>query len=332
MAVHSEEKIPIKARKRPRWFASRQNMEFEIDLVRVELNLVSRNFLSDPEDSMSSGTDKEPRSQDKNKRLVLEECQKLLELTEKAFCCWFPREVIVWQNLGLIRQNLLLIVHPNELSAKWESIRSRLSKLSSDDQANSSKLSYWQSNKFATWVDGKLKDRTHAEDDELRIKLKEARKCLDDRLVAQLWTGISLRRYGVFFITSSFLLSASLIGLISYEFFCGCRIPWCGITTLTLIGVFISGTLGALLSTLISRSQNDQSSTPPFANLLFVRPIIGGIAGLFLFFLAAGGYLDVKPPVLYAVAIAFGFSERALYNALARLTGNVDKNISRMLD
>lgn len=92
----------------------------------------------------------------------------------------------------------------------------------------------------------------------------------------------------------------------------------------------ISGYIGGLLSALSAIRSEGANGGPPLATVQLARPVIGGIAGLFIYFVESF-FVEVKYPILYAVAIAFGFTERAFVGSLSRLAGSAESQIGNNL-
>lgn len=64
----------------------------------------------------------------------------------------------------------------------------------------------------------------------------------------------------------------------------------------------------------------------------FIRPILGGIAGLFLYLVATNSQaITFTYPYLYAAAIAFGFSEYALTDALSATADRVSAQVNKAM-
>ena len=94
-----------------RWKANLQNFEYEIKAVAVELSLIEQRSKLIP-----------------YQKQVLKECRELLTRAEGAFNLRLPRELMLWQLLHLIRQNLIMVVPFAQLHATWRSLRKRIPK------------------------------------------------------------------------------------------------------------------------------------------------------------------------------------------------------------
>ena len=287
-----------------RWFAPRQNLQFEIKAVEAEFT-----WLQSAE--RGQGPNKVPQEA----KEALERCSELLREAKCAFRGWFPRELVVWQHLSQIRQDFLFAVPFNQLPARWQTIRRRLKTLDNKE----SDSGYWGSEEFEKWVSDRLKQPVEqgGYDAELRSKLREARKFLDDGVMAQLWRTIALRRITVAASIGAILTSIALIYLLKCTPHCPCPPP--PDVKSSLITMFVAGALGAQMSILLLRRTGKPDAL--LSNLAFVRPIIGGVAGLFLALVLHSNWVSIDATQwgYHAVAVAFGFSERAIYRTLSSL-------------
>ena len=300
---------------RLRWFAPRQNLQFEIEAARAELEWLR----SAPKGSKSSEVSIRGDA-------AIERCSEFLREAKRAFRVPFPRELIVWQHLFLIRQDILFAVPFDQLPARWETINRRLKSLDRNVS------NYWGTDEFAEWASGRLKasgGELGGYDAELRSKLREARKSVDDRVTAQLWKTISMRRRVATVSLGVVLTSAALIALLQC-FPCIACWPPDGLA-FSLITMFLAGGLGAQLSTLFVRRENSRPFEIPLLNLAFVRPIIGGVAGLLLALLLSSDLVIVKNASLWGyhgLAIAFGFSEHAIYGTLSSIARRAEASVA----
>ena len=298
-----------------RWFAARQNLQFEIDAVQAELDWLKK-LKNGPGSTRCQG--KEAR----------ECCDKLLQKAKGAFRVWFPRELIVWQCLCLIRQNVLFALPFDQLAAKWETIQRRLKALEERDSG------YWGTEQFRDWVLARLKgDEQEGYDAELRSKLREARKLVDDKVTVQMWAAISLRRNTVAASIGTTFTSAALIVMFACEIAASaCPVEISEGSWFSPITMLLSGILGAHLSILFVRPKTKPKSkpAPSLVNITFVRPVIGGAAGLFLFLVLSAGILkfETNQWISSALAIILGFSERGFYGALSSLVRKAEESVA----
>ena len=291
---------------RPRWFSTLQNYQFEIAAVRSEIAQIEKGF------ELSS-----------DKKGILAECKNLLEKIDSSFGRWFPRELFVWQSLFLIRQYLLLIVPYGQLLANWRTMEKRLSQLEKEVAGR------WREKSFHTAMAGRIEKNDEENDPSLRGELREIREFLDDRIVLEIWSSIKLRRYSVVFLFAAIGLGAMLISFVGFSEL-SCAYMDC-IQSHSPIAMTLAGSLGGFLSGLLAARSTDAVRTPVLANLTMVRPVIGGIAGLFLYFIAAVGVVEVAHPALYGAAIAFGFTERPFFKALQNVADVAETRIGRIM-
>lgn len=310
-----------------RWVLPLQNFEFEIDAVRSELDqLEKKEFLND------------------EKLGILKKCRNLLAITESAFYRCFPRELFIWQMLFRIRQNILLIAPHEELFAKCFVLKKRLRRLKKDEARNrrNTECKKWKKSGWKKWkkllkaAENGLNDPEKRKQDDMkwRSNLKEVCAFLDNQIILQLWKSIKLRRQSRIFVIIVIPLSGLLVAHVCFGLWlvdCAEWVADCAKFAATgrlhsPIFMVIAGTLGAFVS-MLSSSSNDSNRGAPLAYVSFVRPILGGISGLFLYLTTGVGIIKVDFPALYAAAIAFGFSERAFSAALNRLSGETEKGI-----
>ncbi len=233
----------------------------------------------------------------------------------------FPRELFIWQSLMLIQQNMLLILPCRQLRAKWRTLSGRLAHLG--DEAAYASLKR-RLDDIAKEL-GECERCSEADDRALRHEMVEFRKSLDDRLVLDLWRTVSIRRYGIIFSLSAFACIALLIVLFACsECSNSSNEHW-----QRPIAMVVAGFLGGLLSGIATMRYGEQGVRPPLASVEVVRPVIGGIAGLFLFLIAEAQVLNIADPGLFALAIAFGFTELAFYRTLYRIASNVEDRLGK---
>lgn len=320
-----------------------QNLEYELRAVEAELDLLaamsgegrvvhvtppSREDGTPPsrdDETPPSREDETPPSRD---ALVLQECREFLSQAKRAFDRRFPDELLLWQLLHLMRQRLLLIVPFDQLPAKWVTLRSRLSRLDKDEAGKFADESLIRSisDRLAR---GRPLFGEAALD--LRSDMAEIRKHVDERAVLEHWNALALRRKSIAFLVMSIVLGGLLVAHIChFQTVCPsaggapCAEPH------SVYAMILAGGLGALLSGLSTGWRPDLPRLPPLAQVSVVRPVIGGIAGLFVYFIADAGFIDIRYPALYAVAIAFGFSERAFFGLLGRIAGETEARIGRL--
>lgn len=305
--------------RKPRWFLNLQNFEFEIQAVRSEISRLKKLYLEDE-------TDKNKYSY---QRGVLAECEKLIGSVEGALERLFPRELFIWQALFLVRQRILLIVPFSELPAQWETLKGRLQRLPKKERGKYGKK------KFVESVSARLDaDPPPLEDAErgVRTSLIEVRKYLDDKVALEFWVAFRLRRYSVMFLALALpLVTYLVVDICILRLEClskkwsECSDPY------SVVAMIAAGSLGALISALSSGLRKERSGNPPLVQAFFARPVIGGIAGLFLYLVAQTEVLSVPYPAVIVVAIAFGFSERAFYSVLSSVAESTEGRVARLL-
>ena len=297
-----------------RWFLNLQNFEFEIQAVRSELARLEGLYSKDEDHSYQRG--------------VLEECRKLIEEIERAFDRFFPRELFIWQTLFLVQQRFWLIVPFSELPAKWATLNKRLQDLPEKEG------SQYKNKEFVEDITTRLAKGAplfEGADSGLRSEMVEVRRYLDDKVALELWIAFRLRRYSVMFLLLAIVLVAYLVADICILRLECLTTKWSECAdSYSIVAMIVAGSLGALISALSSGLRRKSLGKPPLVQAFFVRPVIGGVAGLFVYLVAQTGTIDIPYPGMYLVAIAFGFSERALYRVLGSLAGSTESRVARL--
>ena len=301
-----------------RWFLNLQNFEFEIQAVRAELARLNELY---PDDTKND-------NKHSYQRRVLADCGELTTKIECAFNRFLPRELFIWQTLLLVQQRILLIVPFPELSAKWATLSKRLDDLPEKERGKYGNKDFIEDirtrlAKGAPLVEGA--------DQGLRSDMVEVKRYLDDKVALEFWVAFRLRRYSVMFLVLAIVLVAYLaadicilrLDCLSREWL-ECSDPY------SIAAMIAAGSLGALISALSSGLRTESLGNPPLVQAFLVRPVIGGIAGMFVYLVAQTGAIDVPYPGMYLVAIAFGFSERAFYGVLGRVAGSTESRVAQL--
>jgi hypothetical protein len=154
-----------------------------------------------------------------------------------------------------------------------------------------------------------------------REKLYALRKFLDDRIAVAIWQScfskICLLFLGPLLLALTIILAVAL-----------------GQDNLQFTGVWftIAFTItGAILSCLLGCFSAPAYKGPPGMNeyaKVICRPIIGLVAGLFLFALVHSNIINGdRPAAIYAAAVAFGFSERLFIGILEQYGDGISKKL-----
>lgn len=255
---------------------------------------------------------------------VIDRCRQLLKVTVKDYNGRGPRELFIWQSLFQIQQDLLLVLPSEELLAEWEVVQMRITKTQE------------KGTKFP-WDDSQRKEiedqlRSSAGDDAsnrgVRSRIREIRKYLDDRDVLRLWRSMQIRRYRWLFAMLAVLFGALLAMAICVS---SCWFGHCIADNqgYGLFGMVMAGSLGASLSALANVGRLDQEGVPVLSGLQLVRPVIGAASGLFLYLVWQTQIIEVTGAAPYLFAIAFGFSERALFGVLQSMAEKTERDIGR---
>lgn len=278
-----------------RWSPARQNLRHEIDAAKKD---TERTDLRDPD--------------------ALERCRSLLEDAESAFDSCFSQELFVWSTLAKVNRDMLLLVPADELLARMTRMELRLAEL------RGTAAKQWKAVlKSARRV---LQNSDTNAEPRARAELQAFSDFLDDRLISEIWWSISIRRFSTFFALIGIVAIVLLIWLIHPLYGatkCACAdsyTPW---------AMAVSGLIGGLLSAISAVRSKQLAASPPLASVHYVRPVIGAMAGLLVFFMTP--FVDVEYPALYAVAIALGFTERTFFGALNNLAGRAESQIGSNL-
>ena len=290
---------------RPRWFSTLQNYQFEIAAVRSEIAQIEKGF------ELSS-----------DKKGILAECKNLLEKIDSSFGRWFPRELFVWQSLFLIRQYLLLIVPYGQLLANWRTMEKRLSQLEKEVAGR------WREKIFHTAMAGRIEKNDEENDPSLRGELREIREFLDDRIV------LEMVEYQASTIQCRILVCSDWSRRHAHLFRRFLRIELClyGLHPVALSDSNDPGRLaGRILEWAIGRTVDRCGADS--GSCQFDDGTTGhrGHCGVFLYFIAAVGVVEVAHPALYGAAIAFGFTERPFFKALQNVADVAKTRIGRIM-
>ena len=307
-----------KKKKKYRWFLNLQNFEFEIQSVRSELARLEGLYSEDKEGDKDRSYE----------RGVLKECRKLIKKIKLARDHYFPRELFIWETLFLVQQRIWLIVPFSELPAKWATLSKRLKDLPEKEGEQ------YKNKEFIEDITTRLAKGAplfEGANCALRSELIEVRRYLDDKVALELWVAFRLRRYSVMFLILAVVLVAYLVADICIlrlecltQKWSECSDPY------SIVAMIVAGSLGALISALSSGLRRESLGNPPLVQAFLVRPVIGGVAGVFVYLVAQTGTIDIPYPGMYLVAIAFGFSERAFYGVLGRVAGSTESRVARL--
>ncbi len=277
-----------------RWSSNLQNLRFELESARREI-----------ESLVKAGV---PDKRDKRGQAILCRCEKHLADAEWAFGKCLPRELFVWQMLFLIRQDLLLIVPAEELGAKWHSLERRL-----EQKATDTGCCQWK--KLRDEITQRLESPEQCSGEQgydLRHKMVHVRKWLDDFAVRDLWQNLQIRRYTFSFMVLGLVLTGALLAVVmvspASEMNDGAGgSGW----NHSAVSTMIAGAFGAILSALAPGKQFVATGVPLLTVVSAVRPVIGAAAGLFLYLLFDAGLLSrdkIDGAALPVLAVGFGFS------------------------
>ncbi len=225
-----------------------------------------------------------------------------------------------------INQQLLLIQPAEELNARWHSLEKRLKrsakvaeKCPCDDA-------------FLEEIRQQLKDWEQSgggeDNHDLRNRMAQVEKSLDDLTVLDLWRNIQIRRYNMAFILLGLVLTVALLVFVMifppFEIRGGAGGSG---GAYTAAGLTLSGAFGAVLSALAPGGPPVATGVPQSAAVSAMRPVAGAAAGLFLYLIDAAGLLYVDDVALHVLAVGLGFGERPFSKLLGGIAARSDAAI-----
>ena len=100
-----------------------------------------------------------------------------------------------------------------------------------------------------------------------------------------------------------------------------------GVDSLKLLGAVFGGLTGGCISAIATSRNASDETVIPMINTDWMRPILGGVAGLVFGLIATTGVGEVRPAFVIGGAIAFGFSEQLLYSWLKRRAEQLERQL-----
>jgi hypothetical protein len=274
---------------------------------------------------------------------ALDDCASELKLF------WWINRLFIRQTLSQVQQQLILIVPLATLDGLWLALKKRLDTISENE-----KIKYFLTDTaaidrfFAPKADNNAQpENTVGDPDEphVRGKMRAIRKYLDEKLLAELWAAYSLQRTTKFFVFLLLPIVAAIFFLLHVQH-SGClseKIAG-GWSIIHVVTTSVFGALGSLISAVVQPDPGKRVVQPdpgkreeeglPLTRFSYMRPILGGVSGLFLFLLFGADLLHIPElPFLgvYALAVAFGFSERALISVLSAMANRTGLDIGKNL-
>jgi len=162
-------------------------------------------------------------------------------------------------------------------------------------------------------------DKDEPKIENLRGKIKTARKFLDDRSDTVLWQSI-VTNWTLFFLSVALLI----LLFVTYELLTSSD----GKEVLFSL-MIVFGSIGGALSSLVGVLDRSDYEGPPLVGFAvnMCRPIIGAIAGMSCFLVFKSGFVsDISVHGEYIIALAFGFSERNFITKLQDIARSSDKS------
>jgi hypothetical protein len=298
-----------------RWWkiirANDQNITADIELARVAISNISR------------------RPYAACQRSIFDSCCEMLNQCIEHQQRVFSNRIFVRQTLFLIMQNIILIAPRETLPSIWLSIKQRL------DSINATEIAEFKRSKSIDEIEAHIRllsdpKKNWSNANEIgpiegivREKMKEIKSFVDEKVVAELWSGIVLQR-------QTYILAGIVLFSLAATVFAILSEAAAMNTPPRVVTTTIAGLLGGALSTVSKPLTRDASL--PLVRIALVRPLIGAVAGLFLFLISGHTELaKLAYPYTYAIAIAFGFSERAFSDALGSSANDISKGVSQAL-
>ncbi len=173
-----------------RWSSSLQNLRFELESTRGQIESLEKVVKSD-----------------ECAKEILNRCGRYLDDAEIAFKRILPRQLFVWEMLFLIQQNLLLITPIDELDTKWHALQKRL------ERNAKIKGECLRKQAFLDDIRQRLKNRERLDSRGLRNKMMQVRKSLDDLVIIDLWKNMQILRYTATFLVLGIFLQPRFLRL-----------------------------------------------------------------------------------------------------------------------
>ncbi|MDF0578084.1 hypothetical protein [Bradyrhizobium yuanmingense] len=100
-----------------------------------------------------------------------------------------------------------------------------------------------------------------------------------------------------------------------------------GVDVLRLLGAIFGGITGGCISAIATSRNASDETVIPLINTDWMRPILGGVAGLVFGLIVTAGVGEVRSAFVIGGAMAFGFSEQLLYSWLRRRAEQLEKQL-----
>lgn len=316
--------------------AHNQNVTADLEFIRLEIEKV-RPFVLGEEAAAHRGSEEAAES-----AKVLQSCDELLEKCVASHRrVLFKNPLFIRQSILVILQQLILIMPHSALHAAWASISQRYSAVEKKDRPNFdgslTKVNKYFEKCGCDKPGAKRQPRPSADDEAMehtiRELMREIRLRLDDRVYIDYWSSVALQQ------KLSVLAPITIVALLGTVWMfvqenCGDIFKLtCAIDTTkdhTILTTTLAGLLGGAISALTPSGATPASGTPPLVQFVAIRPLIGAAAGFFLA-IVASETMSVNYPLLYAAAIAFGFSERAFIDALTKRANQISTNVGQAI-
>jgi hypothetical protein len=308
-----------------RWWsvlsAHNQNVTADLEFVRLELARLNASVRDDADIK------------------ILQECERtFLKCLKSHDRFVFKNRIFVRQSILVILENAIMITPPENLRAVWLSVRQRLKALDNPNNLDIDAHVVESIDAYFNMAVQKPNGAQLAKVDqtEIRAMLREIRTKLDDRLILDYWSGIALQQKTYVLFSIAALSLVLTLATLAYENSCfSTGLLACGLGVAkqhSMIAMTLAGILGGSLSTISQPVPSDMAGSLPLVRVAFIRPLLGGIAGLFLYLLNShSAFITAGYPYLYAAAIAFGFSERAFAGALMNSATEVSKQVGQAI-
>jgi hypothetical protein len=304
--------------------AAQQNIEFELQSAESDLAILRQ-------DLQPAQAPLPP-----NVAAVLTECARLLACARQASRSCGTQEVLIFQLLLEVRQNMLLVMPVEQLAAAWPAIRE--TSASADEKYTDGEARQADRDKIDAYFANPAQ-RLQVPEEWVRGRIKEFKTPIDDGAIDNIWRAVIIRQQTAAFSVVLLLLLGAFIYLAGYEIGGGDKFVWLlplepkeWPKTHSLVLCILAGLIGGCISSLTKlapRDDKSDASGPPLVSISSARPVIGGAAGLVLWatMTMSGDAVHVGYPALYVAAVALGFSERLFLQGLADAAKQAEKKI-----
>jgi len=259
----------------------------------------------------------------------IQEWEKAIEDCAKEVRKYFflTNRIFIRQTLAQIQQELILVTARDNLDGIWIALKRKLESIDEDGKQTSAVR------KLVQEAEDFFESKEHPEELETSVRrhLRAIRKFIDDGLLLDLASAYSLKRSAEMLVVYLLVIGTAILVFLfnSTPSPIEKTMHW---SPSQVIGLALFGALGGTISAIVRPTPGkDSGGLNLLTRFSFMRVVLGSVSGLLLFLLFSSGIVQVQLPYLgvCALAMAFGFSERALIGALSTTASRIDMEITR---